>query len=380
MYGKITSSSGTVYRGQIRWGSEEVFWNDIFNSTKTSQGENTYEKYAQESKRKEWWQNIDGSILKIWDDEYSSQTHQFTCRFGDIKTIYPLDEDKLQCEFKNGTRLTFDGGSNDVGTTVIIRDYELGIVKLRWEKIKKIEFENTPESLGEKLGAPLYGTVKSVDAEFEGLIHWDKDERLTTDLLQGSTNTQKMEIAFEKIACIENLGDRSQVQLSNGKTVILHGSNDVNSENRGIVVAMKDIGQVEIPWAVFSSVCFKTDERSSGQPYSSYIYPERLHGIVKDLNGNEYNGLIIYDRDEKWDFEQLEGMYNDMKYIIPFRNIKTIVPKNSDYTYVILKNDKKLVLGKLQDVSSKNEGVIIILSDSKPKYIDWGDVDEIIFE
>jgi hypothetical protein len=143
---------------------------------------------------------------------------------------------------------------------------------------------------------------------------------------------------------------------------------------------MKDIGQVEIPWAVFSSVCFKTDERSSGQPYSSYIYPERLHGIVKDLNGNEYNGLIIYDRDEKWDFEQLEGMYNDMKYIIPFRNIKTIVPKNSDYTYVILKNDKKLVLGKLQDVSSKNEGIIIILSDSKPKYIDWGDVDEIIFE
>ena len=77
-----------------------------------------------------------------------------------------------------------------------------------------------------------------------------------------------MEIAFGEIACIENLGDKSQVQLLNGKTVTLHGSNDVNSENRGIVVNAKDVGQIEIPWKVFSSVCFDTENESSGQPFS----------------------------------------------------------------------------------------------------------------
>ena len=96
-----------------------------------------------------------------------------------------------------------------------------------------------------------------------------------------------------------------------------------------------------------------------------------------DLSRNDSNHYYV---DEKWDFEQLEGIHNDLKYIIPFKNIKTIIPKNEDYTYIILRNDKKLILGKLQDVSSKNEGVIIISSNSDSKFIDWEEVDEINFE
>ena len=76
----------------------------------------------------------------------------------------------------------------------------------------------------------------------------------------------------------------------------------------------------------------------------------------------------------------MEGLKKDHKYIIPFKNIKTIIPKNEDYTYVILRNEKKLILGKLQDVSSKNEGVVVISGNRNPNFIDWKEVDEINFE
>jgi len=380
IYGKITSISDAEYQGQIRWGKEEAFWNDIFNATKTSESESTYKKYAQEKKNKNWWENLDGGILKIWDDEYSSQTHQFTCRFGDIKSLSPQGEGRVVCEFKNGLSMSLKGGSNDFGTTIVINDFELGIVKMRWSKIKKIEFKDTPEKLENKLGASLFGEVKTTNEQLTGFIQWDKDERLDSDLLEGSSSSEKLAIAFKKIACIENLGNKSMVKIKNNKSIVMHGTNDVNSENRGIVVSIDGIGKVEIPWSSFSSVCFDDNNNDSGPAYKTYNNPQRLFGMVKDLNGTEFNGLIIFDKDEKWDFEQLEGLHNEHKYIIPFKNIKTIVPKNEDYTYVILRNEKKLLLGKLQDVSSKNEGVVIISSNSDANFIDWQEVDEINFE
>lgn len=379
IYGTVTSTSGSTYRGQIRWGNEEAFWYDIFNATKTSEGENTYEKIAPDKKIKNWWENLDGSILRIWDDEYSSQTHQFTCRFGDIKSISPQGN-TLYCEFKNGNGMTLKGGSNDVGATIIVNDYELGIVKLRWDKIRKVTFENTPDKLDDKLGQPLYGLIKTTTGQMAGYVQWDKDERLDSDLLQGSSHSEKLEITFSKISCIENLDDKSQVQLRSGKKLVLHGTNDVNAENRGIVVSSDEIGQVEIPWKSFISVCFNENHKDSGPAYHVFSKPKRLYGKVKDLNGNQYNGLIIFDKDEKWDFEQLEGIHNDLKYIIPFRNIKTIIPKNMNYTYVILRNEEKFILGNLQDVSSKNEGLVVILSNSDSKFVDWTQIDEINFE
>ena len=33
IYGKITMDNGNVYQGVIRWGDEEAFWDDMFNST-----------------------------------------------------------------------------------------------------------------------------------------------------------------------------------------------------------------------------------------------------------------------------------------------------------------------------------------------------------
>src|ERR1044071_8986094 len=34
LYGRITMTDSKVYEGPIRWGKEEVYWNDIFNASK----------------------------------------------------------------------------------------------------------------------------------------------------------------------------------------------------------------------------------------------------------------------------------------------------------------------------------------------------------
>ena len=102
---------------------------------------------------------------------------------------------------------------------------------------------------------------------------------------------------------------------------------------------------------------------------------------MKTLDQKTWKGLIVYDRDESWDVEQLEGNMDHIKYIIPFRYISTISPRNKDYTHVTLKDGQRLLLGELQDVSSKNEGVLVYTDDKKePVKIEWNNIDEIIFE
>ena len=243
IYGKIETISGSTYVGQIRWGKEEAFWNDVFNATKSTNTENTFSRYAKDKKSNNWWENIDGKILKIWEDTYSHQTHQFTCRFGDIKRIYPNQGKQLVCQLKNGVDINLLGGSNDVGETIVISDFELGKVNLHWNKIKSVSFENTPKSIEERLGNALYGRVQTEEDEFEGYIQWDKDERLSYDLIQGSTHAEKLEIPIGKIARIENLGNSSKLHLNNGKSIVLSGTNDVNNENRGIVVSVEGVGK-----------------------------------------------------------------------------------------------------------------------------------------
>ena len=34
IYGTVSTIDGEKYKGQIRWGDEETFWEDEFNSTK----------------------------------------------------------------------------------------------------------------------------------------------------------------------------------------------------------------------------------------------------------------------------------------------------------------------------------------------------------
>jgi len=376
IYGKVVTR-GTTYTGLIRWGKEEVLWTDLFNAAKTN---NNYKDLVPEQKKdNDSWLGYDWSFSSIWEDKRPS--HQFTCQFGDIATITPLPRSQARIAFKNGGKITVSGeGYNDIGGRIQVLDDELGVVSLEWDKIERIEFMSTAPRLKTVFGSPIYGTVEGMRKQtFTGFIVWDNDERLSTDPLDGTGPDGKMAIRFGDIASIEKSGKGSLVKLRSGREFMLHGSNDVNNENRGVFVAVPEVGIIKLPWSAFRRITFTTP----GRPveYQHFKAPGILTGTVYPIEGSELSGRIIFDIDEALDLEMVEGKDDDIEYIVPLRNIRRIKPKNFDYSMVELRSGESLLLGGQRDVSSQNGGVLVFMKGTKePKYVAWKNINEIVFD
>ncbi len=381
MYGKVTTRDNE-YIGQIRWGKEEAYWHDHFNASKV---ENPYsrdrDRLRNRDRDRDSWRDIDWRISSIWEDK-TGTVHQFGCQFGDIQEIRNYRDKRVIVKLKNGEEIELSGsGYNDVGTTVRVMDQDLGAISIKWDRIDKIEFMPTPKKLDRTFGKPLYGKVDTYrKGVIEGFVVWDKDERLGLDKLDGDSRDGDLSIRFESIKKIERQGNGSLVDIQSGRQFYLTGSNDVNNGNRGIVVAVDGIGKIDIPWRDFISVEFM-DDKGSGKPYSSYTTPRGLKGKVLKYGGGEVDGDIVFDFDEALEIEFLEGKDDNLEYTVPFRNIKSIAPKNYNFSMVKFKNGNEVLLGDGRDVSDSNSGVLVYTNGGKnPEYIEWRNVTEIIFD
>lgn len=376
IYGKV-HTNGTTYTGLLRWGTEEALWTDLFNASKTK---DQYKKLVPQQKGEDnTWFNIDWSFGSIWEDKIIA--HQFTCQFGNLSEIIIMNNDDVKVKLKNGKEFEIDGeGYNDVGAKIQVLDRELGNVSVSWSKISRIEFMPAPARLESIFGTPLYGTVEGTRREkFTGFIVWDNDERLSTDRLDGDTDDDDVSIKFGDISTIEKQGRGSRVTLRSGRTFYLTGSNDVNDENRGILIVTPGVGIVKVTWEAFRNITFTTPD-NTGMSYAQFTPPALLQGTVSQLDGDDLTGRIIFDIDEMLDIEILEGKDNDIEYSVLFRNIKKITPKNSDYSSITLRNGETLLLGDSQDVSARNGGVLVFVKGKKePQYVSWRKINEITF-
>lgn len=381
IYGKITTTSDKTYTGAIRWGKEEVYWSDMFNSTKT---DNEYVDYLSRSQRRELDRgsgNIEIFGLKVVTrNAGGSHDHTFACQFGDIKSMEINGRSRVKLHLKNGESFRLNGGSNDIGATVKILDEEAGLVELEWERIDKVEFMRTPNRLKEKFGEPLFGTVKTFYGDFTGFIQWDHDERVGDDELDGDSEDGDVSIRFENIASIEKKGRGSMVTLDSGRELFVKGSNDVNRENRGIIVTMPGMARVDIQWRDFDSVTFDHAISGPGLAYYDFAAPKYLEGTVTTTDGKSLSGRLVYDLDEAWDFEILQGNIDDLEYNIPFRFIKKIAPKSFNSSLVELRNGEQLRLEGSQDVNQNNDGVLVFENEKDPTWIPWEKIEHVEFK
>ncbi|PID26756.1 MAG: hypothetical protein CR982_08495 [Candidatus Cloacimonadota bacterium] len=388
IYGKVTTVDGETFEGNIRWGKEEVMWMDHFNATKTDNEFEDFEpRNKKERKRKKGWKFTVGGfkVSKFYSGSSSSyffnQSHSFAVMFGDIKRLDIEGNDEVKVTMRSGKVYNFEGGSNDIGTSVKVYDREIGEVKIKWDRIENVLFEKSSSSMKKKFGKPLYGEVETDAGKFEGYIIWDKDERLSTDKLDGKNRNGDLSIEFESIKSIERDGRGVNLVLKSGREFYLKGTNDVNSGNRGIVVNIPDMGRITCDWREFKKVTFKEDPNRL-PVYNDFDDAKRIKGLVKLKDGNSYKGILAYDLDETWTYEMIDGEKDYIEYSIPIRFIKSIKPKNFNYSMVILKNGKKIKLGDGRDVSDDNGGILII-EDMKNKdavLVDWNDIEEILFK
>lgn len=382
IYGTVTTSDNDTYTGQIRWGKEEAFWFDFFNSSKP---ENDFLDYLSDDElddlNGERYYTSSKTIFgkkKSWSwNGNSDHTHSFACQFGDIKTLEIGRGEKITVHLKNGKEMRLKGGSNDIGAQIQIHDKEIGLIKLDWKHIDKVEFQATPSNLENAFGKPLYGTVNTEQGDYTGYLQWDHDERLTEDELNGEYEDGDLDIKFGNIKTIKKSWRGSEVTLNSGRTFELRGTNDVDDDNRGIIVNMPGQGRVDIQWDEFEEIHFTESPTSSPVNYKYFTGEQELHGTVKTKGGQSYTGHLVYDLDEEYQLEILNGMDRDIEYFIPFANVKSIQPDRRDGAVVELKNGTKLELEDKVDVNEDHDGVLIFAKgkDGDAVYVRWEDIE-----
>jgi hypothetical protein len=382
IYGKITMKNGDRFQGPMRWGTEETLWHDMFNSTKDDNEFSIYlsskdmKELRRKSRREE---GIGGFFKRLFSGtrSYSHDlpTHQFVCRFGEIQKMEMRGRRTVFLTFKNGDRMEVSGGSNDINAKINILDQEVGELTLKWSKIRMIEFMAVPQPLEKKFGEPLYGIVYTDSGQFTGFIQWDHQECVDTDKLDGDWENGDISIEFGKIKSIEKYRRGSMVTLHSGKEYYIYGTNDVNDDNRGIIINDLNFGKVKVDWDEFDQVVFKKPPTAPAG-YDDFIEPKQPIGKVETKDGNTYAGRIVYDLDEAVDFELISGEYDDIEYNIPIRNIETIVPLDAWCSRITLKNGKSIELENSRDVNGDNDG-LLVWEDEEPVYIPWRKVNKI---
>lgn len=387
LYGKVKTRGGTTYQGRLRWGKEEAFWGDFFNSSKEDRAADRMSRQERRQHREPI--EIFGVEVGVrWSDGDGGR--QFISRFGDIQSLELRRSERVTARMKDGTSYDLDGGSNDLGAQIKVWDPSLGTIALDWDEIDQIEFLPTPRDLSVDVFR-LYGTVETDAGQFRGWIQWDQEECLSTDQLDGETRDGDLSIDMGHIQSIERRSHiGSRVKLKEGRELELEGTNDVNDENRGIFVEDPRFGRVEVSWDAFEKVVFE-EPPGSGPAYGDFT-GKPIHGTVTTADGDKHTGNLAYDLDEERSWEMLDGTYRDVEYHIPFALIAAVVPDGRRSTKVTLRGGEELRLEEQTDVDDSNAGIEISSGGSGPAvekepgtrggrvYVDWEDVRRIDFD
>ncbi|HVS12646.1 MAG TPA: hypothetical protein VMV46_01885 [Thermoanaerobaculia bacterium] len=374
LYGKVTTTTDSTYTGILRWGDEEAFWDDLFNSGKVELP--YFQEFGPDERRGRTIQILGREFKVNWGDGASSR--HFVVRFGDIDRIEVLGAGEAKIHLRGGEVTHVKGMANDVSATVEVQDASLGTVKVPWRKIGTVQFLPTPSDV-KPVGFRLAGTVHTSQGTFEGFVQWDKQECLSVDKLDGDDDGVRVALDMGQIRSIERKGSRaSVVTLRDGRTLTLSGTNDVNADNRGILVEDRRFGRVEVPWRAFERVDFR-GAGPSGRGYGEYGAWGALRGTVKDSSGSAYRGRLVFDLDEAYGWEMLDGNDDEIAYSIPFGMVARIEPRGTEAAGVTLRNGETLTLGGTQDVSDANDGILVFTSDKEDEgvHVPWDELESL---
>jgi hypothetical protein len=212
--------------------------------------------------------------------------------------------------------------------------------------------------------------------DFTGYVTWDVDEIYSTDVLDGDADGRRMKIPFGEITAIERYSSwGSKITLTSGETVILEGTNDVDSSIGGIEVSDATLGSVKLDWDEFDRVSFHgTDDEVAAANFDGGA---PLRGTVVTMDGERYSGQIVWDADEMYTWEMLNGDIRDIEFHIEFGNIAGIMKTNSG-AQVTLRDGRMFDLSGSNDVDRGNRG-ILIRTDGRDFEVDWSDFAEVSF-
>lgn len=384
LYGRIVTTDGSRYEGFIRWDGNEAGWFDILSGSKPIPERNRRdaERLGWEPERRERRIEIFG-IGITWDEDEDQigSSSQSGIRFGHVSTLERLSSNRARVILKSGEEVELRGG--DVGTSadeILVEDPRGGQVELDWRDIRVIDLMGGP-SVPSRWGERLYGTLETRDGQrFTGYVAWDMDELFTTDVLDGDEAGRDHEIPFGRIRAIERYSSNAaRVTLMDGQQRVLRGSNDVNDENRDIMVADPALGEVRVEWDELERVDF---ESPPGQvELGVFDGGRRITGTVYARGGESHTGLVRWDNDEEYTWEILDGAVRDgVDLDIEFGAIRSIERVAYDACRVTLKDGRTFELSDSNDVDEGNKGVYVERPDGTLVLVPWDRFERAEFE
>lgn len=263
----------------------------------------------------------------------------------------------------------------------------------------------------------LYGRVETPDGSvYEGFIRWDGNEAGWYDVLhaskplarrnrrdaerlgwepdrrrnrvelfgieitlpsggQGVGSTAQSGIRFGHISALEVSGaSRARLLLKSGEEVELLGGGDLGSSVSEIVVEDRRWGQVELDWRDVRVIDFLP------APATASSWGDRLHGTLRTRDGGEYTGHIVWDMDELFTTDILNGEERGRDREIPFSRIAAIARHGSDAARVRLVDGEELVLRGSNDVNRRNRDILVADPRLGEVRVEWASFEEVRFE
>lgn len=345
LYGTVTTVYGSEFTGYLRWDRNEGSWTDLLDATKP---------------RLRGGSSISG------------------IRFGHVDRIDVLGRDAAMFTLRNGEQMELRGNASDLGSglrALIVQEASGNSAEFEWRDLESVDFMapgSTPPA-----ESRLHGTLTTRSGlTFTGYVTWDVDEIYTTDILDGDADGRRMRIPFGEIASIERYSSwGSRVTLNNGDQMILEGSNDVDGSISGIEISDATLGAVKLDWDDFDRVEFHgtNDEVAA----ANFDGGRLIRGTVETLDGERYSGDIVWDRDETFTWEMLNGDIRGLDFHIEFGNIERI-ERTSRGAEVTLWDGRSFHLSGSNDVDDGNRG-LLIRTDGREFEIDWDHLAEVTF-
>ncbi|MDH3271708.1 MAG: hypothetical protein OEN56_10265 [Gemmatimonadota bacterium] len=382
LYGRITTDDGEVYEGRLRWaGDEEALWSNYFNGFKD---DNPWVAHAPLDQLPTERLSIELFGLEIigWERRFDLG-RPFMARFGDIALIEPRGR-RLRVTLKSGTVFDLDRfAADDVADGVRVWDRTRGVVDLGEWGIRTIEF--LPAATLGDVPYPLYGTVRTRQGDFTGLVQWDREACLGSDELHGLTPEGEATVRFDRIHSIERRSeDSSLVTLLDGRQIVLSGTRQVGLGNRGVYVDDPRYGRVLVSWDAFERLDFSPG--GAGPAYRDFPAGRPLEGSVTARSGRRLTGRLVYDLDESETTETLDAPAHGVDYTIPFSLVASIALPDLDGrgaqpATVTLHHGEELQLELAGDLSERNAGMLVFSEGgSQPEYVPWSDVETVDFD
>ncbi len=374
IYGTIELDDDSQVTGTIRWGEQEANWIHHFNGDKAepfdlSQLPDEDRERIEDSLPGPRFE-FNGHVIELvrWLGSSDLQAQSFSVEFGQLTQVERLGGERVRLTLRDGSTIEADGGSDDIGADLEVLGESGQVQVIDWRDIEQVRF-HPPEADAPTFSPYLYGRVETRSGVFEGFIDWDRDERYPEDELDGDVNGREQAVKFSTIRSITNQGESSLVELADGVTQSMSDTNDVNSENRGIVVHAADLGRVLVPWSAFEKVSFfsapddlpRYEEFADAGPIQARVSAAELTA----------EGQLMFDLDQGHEGEMLRGKdASGLQFEIPWRYIQRLTPQENNTATVTLRSGKTFDLGKDPDVTGSNLGVAIVQKD-RVQYVPW---------